>query len=304
MTTISYNNLSLHLFKKPNQKDIFEIQENFSLHPSVISELAHPTLHPKTEFYDNHAFLVLRFPQFDKNDPHNFIASEIDFVFNKDQLIIVQYQDFEALDTLITQLRHEEETRNQFFQNNSGYLLYKIIDSLLRSLYAELDHITGKVDDVEENIFEKGKEERLLQLISFYRREATDFRRIIKPNLDVFRELNETFISMFGKDTAFYLNSAEAINARLISLIENHIETLHILHETNSTILYHKINEVIKVLTIFTAILFPLNIITSLWGMNVPLPFAENANGFLIIATIMTVSALLMVIFFRFKKWF
>lgn len=304
MTTITHNNLSLHLFKKPSKKDISHIKENFSLHPSVISELNHPTLHPKTELYDNHAFLVLRFPQFDKSDPHNLVASEVDFIFDKNQLIIIQYQDFEALDVLTTQLRHEEETRNQFFQNNAGHLLYKVTDHLFRSLYSQLDHITEKVDEVEEGIFDEDKEEKMLQMISFHRREAADFRRIIKPNLDVFRDLESSFTAIFNKDTAFYLNSVEAVNARLISLIENHIETLHILHETNVSLLTNKANEVMKRLTIFAVVVFPLTLLSSIWGMNVAnIPFAENPNGFWILAGIMGAGMTIMLLIFKAKRW-
>ena len=189
MTTLTHNNIALHTIKGPTKKDIASIKDSFSHHPSIISELYRPTLHPKIELFGNHAFLVLRFPQFDTRKHHNLFSSEVDFIIDKDQLILVQYQSFKALDNFLEQLAKDLELKNEFFQNNSGYLLYKIIDHLFRSLYEELDHVGSGVDNVEENIFDD-RQESILQSVSWYRREAIDFRRIIKPNMEVFKELS------------------------------------------------------------------------------------------------------------------
>ena len=303
METMTHNNFSFHTIKEPSKKDVSLLKESFRFHPSIISELFRPTLHPKIELYEDHVFLVLRFPQFDKQKYHKLFASEIDIIIDKNQLILVQYQNFKALDTLLEQLKTNEELKKEFFQNNPGYLLYKILDYLFRSLYEELDHIGKRVNDVEGDIFE-GHQEKMLQSISWYRREAIDFKRIIKPNVEIFKELSENINKLFGADIAFYISSTEAVVARLVSLIENHVETLHIIHETNVSLLSFKANEIMKRLTIFAVIVFPLTFISSIWGMNMlNIPFSDHPLGFWIMVGIMLGGAISMLSFFKFKKW-
>ncbi|MBU1991987.1 magnesium transporter CorA, partial [Patescibacteria group bacterium] len=75
------------------------------------------------------------------------------------------------------------------------------------------------------------------------------------------------------------------------------------LENTNQSLLSTKINEIMKILTIFSVITFPLTLLASVWGMNVVVPFQDSPKGFLVILLIMTALMGFMFLFFYKRKW-
>ena len=303
MISINHNNIKLTVIKKPKEKDLKFIKENYSFHPLVTGELTHPTYYPTIENYSGHSLLIVRFPQF--NSPKSEInPSEVDFIFTKDELILFQYNDFEALEILTKELEAEEPLKNEYFQKNSAFLLYKILNNLLRSLYPQLDHIIKKVEQIEFAIFNR-KQESLVSEISLFRREAIDFKRTISPNNKIFEELTENPPKeIFGEDLVPYFQELRTINSRLTTLIESQTETLLVLHETNQSILSNKISAIMKILTMFSVIVFPLTLFASIWGMNVKnMPLVGHPRDFWILLAMMGFGTLTMLVVFKVKKW-
>ena len=303
MITINHNNIKLTVIKKPKEKDLKFIKENRGFHPLVTSELTHPTYYPTIENYAGHSLLIVRFPQF--NSPKSEISpSEVDFILTKDELILFQYNDFEELDILAKELAAEEPLRNEYFQHDSAFLLYKILNNLLRSLYPQLDHIIKKVEQIEFAIFNR-EQESLVPEISLFRREAIDFKRIIAPNNEIFKELVENPPKdLLSENILPYFQELRTINSRLTALIESQTETLLVLHETNQSILSNKISSIMKVLTMFSVIVFPLTLFASIWGMNVEnMPLIGHPRDFWILLAMMGLGTLTMLAVFKVKKW-
>ena len=302
MQKISHNNITLTAFQKPKEKEIDFLKSTYNFHPLVIDELAHPTFHPKVENYQDHTLLIVRFPQFDRSR-NEVKASEIDFIITKDELVLFQYNDFDALETLVKELSVEEPLRDEFFKSNTNFLLYKILTHLFRSLFPQLDHIIKKVDELEHKIF-KGKQEELVSEISLYRREAIDFKRIVGPNVKILEEIKENPAEFFGEDIAPYFHELHTVNSRLISLIESQTETLLVLHETNESILSNKISNIMKVLTMFSVIIFPLTFFAAVWGMNVEnMPLVGHPYDFWVLISMMGAGTFIMLMIFKMKKW-
>jgi magnesium transporter len=82
-------------------------------------------------------------------------------------------------------------------------------------------------------------------------------------------------------------------------------DTINALHETNASLIDFRINEIMKTLTIFSVVIFPITLLAAIFGMNTSnMPFVDSAHGFWIIIGIMVASVLGMLTFFKAKKWF
>ena len=86
-------------------------------------------------------------------------------------------------------------------------------------------------------------------------------------------------------------------------MTEDYAELIEGLSVTFDSMQTNKTNEIMKILTLISSIILPLTFVTSLYGMNVALPLGHNSYAFWILMGIMGVSAILLVIYFRKKKW-
>jgi magnesium transporter len=79
---------------------------------------------------------------------------------------------------------------------------------------------------------------------------------------------------------------------------------IEVLNNTNESLLNDRMNSIMKTLTIFTVMLYPLNLLAGIFGMNAKfMPFVDGRYGFWIILGLMSTFSLCMLIFFERKKW-
>ena len=302
MERISFGNTALTLVNRPNANDIQSIQAGRSFHPLVISELRRVTLHPKIEHYPDHAFLIFHFPQFDRKT-HELLSTEVDFILTNNELWLVQYGDLEPLDALKRKLVKDPELQAEFFQADASFLLYKILEHLFSSLFPQLDHIINKVDHLESEIFCGGADD-LVEKISLLRREAIAFKRTVRPNTEILKEITVGNGVFFGGAALPYFGDLASLCRRLNSLIDNQIETLQVLHETNTAMLSSRLSHIMRLLTIFSVIVFPLTLMASIFSMRASgMPFIGQPYDFWIIICFMAIVALSMLGYFKRKKW-
>ncbi|MDO8494924.1 MAG: magnesium transporter CorA family protein [bacterium] len=288
---------------RPGGDDLKWLKDNYTLHPLVTSELARPTFYPKAENYSDHIFLILRFPQFN-GIVHEIKASEIDLIILPNELIIVQYNEFSALDLLLKKIEEDPALRNEYFESSGAFVAYKILEHLFASLYKEMEHIGQTVDDLEDHLLNRDKAEELVSEISLLRREAIDFKRIVSPNLTILEELKDKPGEVFEKKFYPYIHKLYTINSRLINFIDGQITTLQVINETNESLLSHKISSIMKVLTMFSVIVFPLTLFATVWGMNVEhMPLVGHPFDFWLLLIMMGLGTLGMLVLFKIKKW-
>lgn len=101
-----------------------------------------------------------------------------------------------------------------------------------------------------------------------------------------------------------YYESLVEDSKRLWEQLDNQREMIEVLNSTNESLLNNQMNLVMKTLTIFSVIVYPLTLLAGIFGMNaINMPFVKQENGFWIILSIMLIGSLGMVFFFHKKKW-
>lgn len=283
-------------------EDVEEIKKLYRFHPLLIESIENPTLHPALEDYKTHLFLILHFPIIYRDRASN-VAAEVDFIITKNLLITITYRDYPRLEEFFKRFSNNKKLQQQYAGEHTGKLLYGIIDWLLGSLIDDLDFLEEQVTNIEEKIFER-RHKTIVEDILHAWRDILDFKRIVSPLETVLKLLPRTASQFFGSEVEPYFTNLMTSESKIRHLIENHKETIEALHETNESLLSNRVSTIITVLTIFSAIILPLNFIASIWGMNHTfLPLRDGQYDFWIIIGAMSIIAIAAILIFRSKKW-
>lgn len=179
-----------------------------------------------------------------------------------------------------------------------------IIRQILLACLPKLSHIKQNIDRVEQDVFKRKEYAKGVERISLIQRDIIGFQRIIEPQELVLKNLAETSNTFFGKKFTPYFNSLINLYDQVNSLLKTRSKTLSALDTTNQSLLATRTNEIIKLLTIFSVIVFPLTLLAALFGMNTEyLPFVGGQHDFWIISGIMLAGAIFMLLLFKRKKW-
>jgi magnesium transporter len=285
------------------------LEENFEFHALDFEDVVSRNQRPKIDVYDDYLFIVLHFPIFD-SAARRLGAGELDLFVGPGFLITIPNQPLQPVEYLFERCRQKEELRDQLFSRGSGYLLYRLVDDGFDYCFPMLRKIGNKLDRLEEEIFE-GHSREIVRDISNVKQEIINFRKVIRPQRPVLRDLErvkERYLSP-DIDLEIYFDDIVDAHERIWDMLENDKEVVEALEETNESVLAHRFNDVLRILTVLSIIFLPATLIASIWGMNVGLPGGGAPEGgphavFWIMVAVMVVGIGGMIAFFRRRGWF
>ncbi len=186
----------------------------------------------------------------------------------------------------------------------SGYLLYEIVDTMYDYCFPILDKIGFKLDSIEDELFE-GESDDLVRDISNIKQEIINYRKIVKPQRSTLRLLERSNQRYAPQDLEIYFDDIVDKSERIWDLLENYKEVAEALEATNESVITHKLNDIIRLLTILSTVLLPLTLIASVYGMNIDaLPLSHHGAWSLVFPlALMVVIAGSLVLWFRHKRW-
>ncbi len=302
MDKVSSRHVSWIDIENPTDEDVASLTKKYDIHPLVGHDLLITTYRPKLEEYDDHMYLVLHFPVFDKKN-NVTLSREIDFVIFSYSLVTVHYDEIPQLDEFQQLLAGHEAVRERDFGFSAAHLLHSIISRLFLISQKELASIEDKIDAIQQRIFD-GEEKVVLTDIALIRRDLLGFRKALKPQQTVLDSLAEHGKRFFGPDTTPYFNDIRGEYIQVWNSVEDLRETIDVLYDTNISLLSASTNETIKVLTVFASILFLVQAITGFFSLNIDtLPFATDPDAFWIILGISALASIGIYRYFRNRKW-
>ncbi len=186
--------------------------------------------------------------------------------------------------------------------HSPGKLLHYIVEMLLESCFPKLDHISKKLDNIEDEIF-AGHEKEMVVEISLVKRDILNFRRTMKPQRTVFESLATKDFNLIERELRPYYQDLIGTNIRIWNNLESAKETVESLEATNNSLLSNKLDMTMKVLTIFSAVLLPLTVYSNILAMSAQIPFGNNPHGFWIHLVIMAILGMITITVFKLKKW-
>jgi magnesium transporter len=167
-----------------------------------------------------------------------------------------------------------------------------------------LRKIGNKLDALEDDIFE-GRSEEVVRDISNVKQEIINFRKVIRPQRPVLRDLEKVKQRYLATDLDLEIYFDDIVDAheRIWDMLENYKEVVDSLAETNESVISHRVNDILRVLTSITVIVLPLTLIASVFGMNTHVPGEQTIVAFWIVMGAMLAILLAMVAYFRRRGW-
>jgi magnesium transporter len=287
--------------ERPAAVDRAWLEEHFDFHPLDYEDVQSRNQRPKIDEYPDYLFIVLHFPVFDKT-VGRLNAAELDIFIGPDFLITLPNSPLPPVEYLFERCRSSEEVREAMLSKGSGYLLYKIVDDAFDYCFPMLRKIGNKLERLEEEIFE-GRAEEVVRDLSNSKQEIINFRKVIRPQRAVLRDLERTKQRYLAEDLEVYFDDIVDASERIWDMLENFKEVVEALEDTNESVLSHRVNEVLRVLTAFSVVILPLTLIASVWGMNVAVPGEGDTEAFWLIMGGMVALLTGMIAYFRRRGW-
>src|SRR5215216_7039334 len=282
---IEHGDLRWINIERPAPVDRAWLEEHFEFHPLDYEDVASRNQRPKIDEYPDYLFIVLHFPVFDKA-VGRLNAAELDIFIGPDFLITLPNSPLPPVEYLFERCRSSDEVREAMLSKGSGYLLYKIVDDAFDYCFPMLRKIGNKLERLEEEIFE-GKAEEVVRDLSNSKQEIINFRKVIRPQRAVLRDLERTKQRYLAEEMEVYFDDIVDASERIWDTLENYKEVVEALESTNESVLTHRLNDSFRILTAASVILLPLTLIASIYGMNVPVPGEGSPLAFWLIVALM-----------------
>lgn len=282
-----------------DEKLIHDVGEQFEIHPLTLSDIANTTQRPKIEEYDDYLYIVLKMVYFDKI-LKEIIIEQVSLIVRKDYIISFQEKDGDVLENLRERIR---SNKGKVRKLGSDYLLYAITDSIVDNYFVVLEQISEEIEALEEQLLLSADQE-ILNKIYRLKQELIFLRKSIWPTREVINTLQRAEHELISNETAIYLRDVYDHTIQVVETTETFRDMVAGMLDLYLSTVSNKMNEVMKVLTIFAAIFIPLTFLAGVYGMNFEfMPELKWRLAYPIWWLITIILTVGMVIYFRRKKW-
>lgn len=275
----------------------------FGWHPLDVEDIVSKRQRPKVDDYEDEGYLfaVLHFPVYDTT-VQRLNTAELDIFIGHDYLVTIPNRELLPVTRLFARCAEDPKERKTLFAKGSGRLLYEVLDDLFDYCFPILDKIGHKLDTIEDEMFE-GRAEDVVRDISNVKQEIISYRKVMKPERSTLRALERRIDRFLPEELDLYFDDLNDAAERIWDQLDNYKEVVDALESTNESVLSHRQNGVLRLLTLISVTMLPLTVITSLFGMNVLYPGVGTRTAFWVIVASLVATLGGMVGFFRWKRW-
>lgn len=252
------------------------LKKNFKFHPLDLKDCAGEIQRTKIDIYKNYLFLVFQLPFLEKGKKRASV-DQVYFFVGKDYLVTISKGKIKSLDNLFYKIVKNEKSKEEAFSKGSGYLLYQILNSLLRSHWSIHNYLDQEIGRVEEDI-DEGRGKKSVFDIAALRRLILQLKAIIDPQRLVTNTLSRINVGFLSKEMSVYFDDLDDFIEKNWFTIEGYKDRILTLQEINESLISYRTNKTMKVLTIFSVALLPLTLLSGIYGMNVDLPFSHQPH--------------------------
>jgi magnesium transporter len=295
------NGLTWIHINEPGPLEAAYLADRFGFHELDIEDVLSKRQRPKIDEYPDYLFIVLHFPIYDKA-VQRLNAAELDVFLGQDFVITLANVELLPVTYLFRRCEEDPELREELFSKASGFLLYHVLDDLFDYCFPILDKVGHKLDAIEDQL-EARRSEDIVRDISDAKQEIIAYRKIIKPERATLRLLERYTQRFLPQDLELYFDDIVDAAERIWDLLDNYKEVVDGLESTNESVLTHRQNDVLRLLTVFTVIVLPLTMVTGIFGMNVSFPGEGTREAFWVIIAVLFAVLVGMVGFFRWRRW-
>jgi len=272
----------------------------FDLHPLVLEDILNTSHRPKVEELEQSLLIILKMLFFD-DQTNQIQAEQISLVLTENNVLSFQERPGDVFEGVRDRLNRQS---GRIRQRGPDYLTYALIDSIVDSYFHILEKIGDRLESLERELINQPTQDTLQQVYHF-KGQLIFLRKAVWPLRELSNSLLQDEIVLIKESTMVYLRDLYDHSVQIIDTLEIFRDTASGLIDLYMSSVSHRMNEVMKVLTIMASLFIPLTFVAGIYGMNFELmPELKWRWGYAMVWGVMLSCAFGMLVYFKKKKWF
>jgi magnesium transporter len=278
---------------------IEKIGQHFNLHPLLLEDILNTEQRPKMEDFGDYIFLVAK--MLDYNEQTERVGVEqVSLILGPGWVISFQERPGDVFDAVRERIR---KAKGRIRKLGADYLAYSLMDAIVDNYFIIMEKFGDRIEDTETELASHPLPQTL-QAIRTIKREMVLLRKSVWPLREVISSLGRGDSPLIHESTGIYLRDVYDHTIQIIDTVESFRDMISGMLDIYLSSISNRMNEVMKVLTIFAAIFIPLTFIVGIYGMNFAyMPELKWHWGYFGILIIMASVASVMLVYFKRKRW-
>jgi magnesium transporter len=262
---------------EPQEEDFRLLGDGFAFHRLAIEDLRQSHGAPKLDEYEDHVFQVVMVPTCMSESGEEVELLEVEMFYTKGTLVTVHDRAWPALDGLWDAIQRDP---HRGLGKGAQTIYHDLVQRAVSAYFAVLDRFDDRVEEIERQVFETSGSETLPSLFRL-RRSVRHLLRAARSQRESVQRLASGVVHSLTRETCYLFRDVHDQLLLIHDGLDDHRETLGALRDTYLGVINNRMSEIMKTLTIFSAVLLPLAFLTGLYGMNFEwLPGKASPWGF------------------------
>jgi len=282
----------------PHEPDLALLTEEFGFHPLAIEDATRAHERPKIETFAGYYFLIFYALRYD-TEMQRIVPQQVSLFIGSNYLVCIHAEPVAAIDETIRRWQRNERD----FGADVAELLYHLLDTIVDDYFPILDTLIERVEDVEEQIFDRFRPEALQEIFAL-KRELLMMRRVIAPERDILNVLLRREMPIYPREMVTYFQDVYDHTIRVTDSIDTYRDLLSSALDAFLSLQSNQLNEIVKILTIASIILMTSALIAGIYGMNFDvMPELRWPFGYAFALGLMALASLTLIVFFKRRRW-
>jgi magnesium transporter len=282
-----------------------KIGNRFQIHPLILEDILNTDQRPKMEDYDEILFIVLKMLQYNEQE-RQVEGEQISLLLGSNFVISFQERFGDVFHSVRQRLRTKD---SRIRKSGADYLVYRLIDTLVDHYFSILEKLGERIEDLERDIMKDPTPESLQEIYKL-KREMMFLRKSTWPLRELLGSLSREDSPLIKESTEIFLRDVYDHTVQVMDTLETFREMVSGMLDVYMSSLSHKMNEVMKLLTLIATIFIPLTFVAGIYGMNFNpesspwnMPELRWYWGYPAALLAMGVLGIVMLVYFRKRKW-
>jgi magnesium transporter len=281
-------------------KILEELGEVFALHPLTLEDILNTDQRPKMEDFGEYIYIVLKTFSVPDDRPDEIFSDQISIILGSGFVISFQEKETDLFKLIRERIK---AGKGRLRKSGADYLVYALMDVIVDNYFWILEKLGEKIDVTEESLI-KNPSTETLNAIQHLKREMLFLRKSVWPLRETISGLERIDSPLIHRSTGIFLRDVYDHTIQVIDTVETYRDMLSGMLDIYLSSISNRLNEVMKVLTIIATFFMPLTFLVGVYGMNFKyMPELEWRWGYLTLWALMITIAIVMLIYFKKRKW-
>jgi len=280
-------------------KVIEEIGKHFNLHSLILEDIVDTDQRPKIKDFRDYIFIILKMLYCDKKS-NEMKVEQVSLILGKNYVISFQEREGDVFDFIRDRIRNNI---GRIRKLGADYLVYSLMDAIVDNYFTIIEKLDEEIENLEDKVISQPNPANV-QAIHKLKRDLIFLRKSVLPLREVISILERGESPLVLESTNLYLRDVYGHTIQVMDTVESLRDIISGILDIYLSSINTRMNEIMKVLTIIATIFIPLTFITGIYGMNFQyMPEIKWFWGYPLILSVMLIIGIVMVIFFKRKKW-